>query len=285
MLHHPESLWHRAFIGIKLPLTIWILNLYRRPFSFRHRLALDQPISLSPVTWPLGGGGHETAAGRAERRAGCSAPQPQFPATSTRREPAGTGVPDMLNSHEHDAPSDQEKCQKSGSNRDECYRRALSGQDPDHHASPGRAQPRAEASRPDGQRPSPCSDRHQPDGKAAKERPGGLPDPRHAVPVTMGVPADRHENEHAAGVRRHGGCDRAGSGAHPATVSDRRTAATGPGARLKLGGNADTPDRSPHAVARSALGGLAGAAFGLAVGRPARRLQALKESLGIADVQ
>jgi hypothetical protein len=36
----------------------------------------------------------------------------------------------------------------------------------------------------------------------------------------VGMPADCHEREHATCVRRRGDCDRTGSSAHSATVSD-----------------------------------------------------------------
>jgi hypothetical protein len=126
-------------------------------------------------------------------------------------------------SNEHDTPAKQEKRQKRSRYRDERGRRALSGQHPDHHASPGRAKPGAKTGWPDGQRPSPCPDRDQADAQPCQERPGGLPDPRHAVPVTVSVAANSHEHEHAAGIRRHSGCDLTSSSAHPATVSEGLT--------------------------------------------------------------
>jgi hypothetical protein len=67
-------------------------------------------------------------------------------------------VAKVLSSNDSDTPAEQEKAQKRARNRDERGRRALPGKHSDHHASTGRADPGAEASRPDCQRPSPCPD-------------------------------------------------------------------------------------------------------------------------------
>ena len=128
---------------------------------------------------------------------------------------APRGAAEAPDGSERDTPAQQEKREKRGGHRDERGSRALPGKHPYQHASPGRTDPGAEASGPEGERTPPGPDRGQPDSQACEEGPGSVPDARRGVPVTVSVPAYRDEYQHAARVCGGSYCERAGSMSRP----------------------------------------------------------------------
>ena len=100
------------------------------------------------------------------------------------------------------SPAEQEQPEKCQCHQDKRKRRALPGQHPQHHAGHDGAEPGTHPGRRQRDRPPPGPRRQPADAESGQERPGGRRDAAERLAFGMAGPADEHEYQHAAQIRR-----------------------------------------------------------------------------------